>query len=265
VAGIVAAVNNGIDVVGVAPAATVYAVKVLNRRGSGSDSTVLAGLDWVAGHASAVTPNIKIVNMSLGRTGTLDDNPALRAGVQSLTQAGITVVVAAGNECNLEVSHEVPATYPEVFAVASATAVKGTAYRGPFILADTASYFTTDGAMEPAPDGSGYIGVTISAPGEDQENVNKNSLSSVGILSLKLGGGATRMSGTSMAAPHCAGVAALLYEKYGASLTPEQARAKIMSGASNTGAAPLDSPTKCYTFDGSREGILSAPGALQAP
>ena len=50
--------------------------------------------------------------MSLGRPGTLDDNPALRASVQVLAQAGITVVVAAGNDSTLEVSGQVPATYP---------------------------------------------------------------------------------------------------------------------------------------------------------
>ena len=57
------------------------------------------------------------------------------------------------------------------------------------IAADTASFFTTDG-----------IGVAISAPGEDQENIKFPYINSVGILSAALGGGTTRMSGTSMAA-----------------------------------------------------------------
>jgi subtilisin family serine protease len=267
VAGIIAAVNNTIGVVGVAPQAKVYAVKVLNRSGSGTDSSIIAGLDWVAKNAASANPAIRVVNMSLGRTGTLNDNPALRQAVKALVQMNITVVVAAGNDSGKEVSQQVPATYPEVIAVASTTAKTGTsAYPGfSGILADTASYFTTDGELLPSPDGSGYIGVTISAPGEDQENVGSSgTITSVGILSLKLGGGTVRMSGTSMAAPHVAGVAAILLQKYDGSLAPEDIRTKIAMGATNF-SAPYDSPTSGYTFDGEREGILNAAIVVPAP
>ncbi len=262
VSGIIAALNNTVDVVGVAPGATVYAVKVLDGSGKGSDAAIIAGLDWVADNASSCTPPIRVVNMSLGRPGTVDDDPELHAAVQGVTEAGITVVVAAGNDCDMEVSEQVPATYPEVIAVGSTTAKDGTtAYPKLKILADTASYFTTDGAW----DAEAGIGVTISAPGEEQENVLKGyRLSSVGILSLKVGGangGTTRMAGTSMASPHVAGVAALLYQQRSATMDPELVRACVAGGAMNA-AAPLNSPTTCYTFDGDREGILSAPGAL---
>src|SRR5262249_29290738 len=59
-------------------------------------------------------------------SGTLNDNPSLRTSVQALTRAGITVAVAAGNDSTLEVSQQVPATYPEVIAVASTTGMAGT-------------------------------------------------------------------------------------------------------------------------------------------
>lgn len=270
VAGIVAALDNNIDVVGVAPMATLYAVKVLGDRGEGTDSTVMAGLDWIGTHANRLSPPIKVVNMSLGRPGNVNDNPALRALIENLTNGTdpdgnplrLTVIVAAGNDPTKEVSAMVPATYPEVLAIASSTAKEGNNNRCRVndtpIPADTASYFTTDGNYNLA---SG-IGVTISAPGAKQEDVSRNCfVRSVGILSLKGGGGTTRASGTSMSAPHVSGVVALMLEKDN-SLSANQVRSNIMSSAFRINIAPLNSAISSYTFDGDREGILSACGAL---
>lgn len=253
VAGIAAARNNSIGVVGAAPDATVVAVRVLDDSGSGTDATVLAGIDWIMTNKDAL--GIRVINASLGRPGTVDDNPALRDAVTALKAAGIVLVVAAGNAASTDTSNQVPSAYPEALAIASTTAIDGSNGCRSFpgkIGADTASYFTSDGTK-----------VLVSAPGEERENISKGCLiQSVGVLSLKAGGGITRMSGTSMAAPAATGVAALLVQK-NPSLTPDQ-YASALGSADRASVAPLNSPARSYTFDGVREGVVFAPNALSA-
>jgi len=249
VAGIIGARDNATDVIGVAPNATIYCVKVLDSAGSGSDATVMLGLEWVLTNHASVVPAIKVVNMSLGRTGAVDDNAAMHDLVTALAGEGVTVVVAAGNDATVDVSSQIPAAYSEVIAVASTTALAGTnqcrVLRNP-IAADTASYFTTDGA-----------GVMVSAPGEDREDVSRACfISSVGILSTRLGGGTTRMSGTSMASPHVAGIVARYYQ---AGFQASDIRQYLQLDADRIGTAPLDSPSSQYTDDGVREGVAQAP------
>jgi subtilisin family serine protease len=279
VAGIIGAKNNTIDVVGVAPNTAIYCVNVFQTDPVegviATDESLIAGLEWILAHANSVTPRIRVVNMSLGRDKTIDDNnPShpLHLIVKALYDAGISIVVAAGNDPLREVIEQVPAFYPEVVAVASTTAQDGVnGYDEEFgpcvglqpIKADTASYFTTDGRFV-----SG-TGVTISAPGETQEDmfdfVGSCFLEPIGILSLQAGGGTVELSGTSMAAPHVAGVVALMWEKeisLGLNLAPETARVRIRNNAIRRGTTPLDSPLEEYTFDGEREGVVWTPAAL---
>ena len=101
-AGTAAAIDNGIGVVGVAPGARLYAVKVLDRNGSGTTSSVIQGIDWVTQHADI----IDVANMSLGGYGTDDTDgisclfsaDAEHIAICDAVAAGITFVVAAGNE-----------------------------------------------------------------------------------------------------------------------------------------------------------------------
>lgn len=257
VAGIVAALDNNIDVLGVAPKAIPYSVRVLDARGSGSDEGLLAAFEWILNPPVVLSPPIRVINMSLGRAGSVDDNPIMHAAITELSNAGIVIVVAAGNEANLEVKNNIPAAYPEVIAVASTTAEDGSSscrsHSAP-ILKDTASYFTTDGMYIA---GSSENGVTISAPGETRENINRGCfISSEGILSLAKGGGTTRMSGTSMATPHVTGAVALALSAY----SSDQIRDLLRDTASGVGTTPYASPTKSYSYDGEKEGVLSVCG-----
>jgi len=257
VAGIISALNNTIGVVGVAPQSKPYCVKVLDSTGAGSDSSIIAGLDWIYTNANLVTPTIRVANMSFGRNGTISDNSAYRTAIQRLYNMGVLMVVAAGNDRTKEVSQIVPAAYPEVISVASTTAIDGTNACKTYaskIYADTASYFTTDGRFDPTT----KVGVTVSAPGEDKEDLNSSCAAvPLGILSLKLGGGTIRYYGTSMAAPHIAGVVARMMQAGQSGV--ENIRTQLRSTAQKVGTAPLNSVITGYTFDGEREGIAKAP------
>ncbi len=192
----------------------------------------------------------------------LRSSTALAVRATLTHDAGISVVVAAGNDSGQEVSQVVPAGFPEVMAVASTTALTGT--RGCFaqVVQDAASYFTTDGRY----DATTGVGVTVSAPGEDKEDISGCFIFADGILSTQMGGGTTRMAGTSMASPHVAGVVALMYQtglyNAGTASSAEGIRARLRSSATSRGTAPRDSVSVGYTYDGEREGVVYAPGAV---
>ncbi|MDH4099998.1 MAG: S8 family serine peptidase, partial [Nitrospirota bacterium] len=128
VAGTVAAIDNGRDVVGVAPLATLHAVKVLSGSGSGTISGIIAGIDWVAGEAQAKGTAV-VANMSLGgsgsRTGTCSSGGY--AGTDNFHRAicnaknkGVVFAVAAGNS-GVDAELATPAAYDDAVITVSAT------------------------------------------------------------------------------------------------------------------------------------------------
>ncbi|MFB6373515.1 MAG: S8 family serine peptidase, partial [Bradymonadaceae bacterium] len=177
VAGTVGALDNGRDVVGVAPGASLWAVRVLTDDGAGSWTDIIEGIDWVTKNAST----IEVANMSLGGTGQLS---SARTAIQNSVDAGVVYTVAAGNS--------IPAIYPEVATISALRDTDGTPSDDEF-----ASF-------------SNYAGsVTSSNPVSSPGAAIDLMLPGVYILSTKMGGGTTRKSGTSMASPHAAGLAAL--------------------------------------------------------
>lgn len=162
VAGIAAALDNTIGVVGVGPQIYLYAVKVLDRRGSGYLSDVIEGLDW------AITNKMQVVNMSLGTSSNVQ---SFKDAVARVNAAGITQVAAAGNNGGAVIY---PAAYPEVIAVSATDST------------DTLASWSSRGPE-----------VDLAAPG-------------VSIYSTYKGQTYKTLSGTSMAAPHVAGTAALV-------------------------------------------------------
>ena len=195
VAGTVAASDNTLDVVGVAPGAPITGVKVLGCGGSGSTSGVIAGVDWVT--ANAVRP--AIANMSLGGSAST----ALDNAVTNSAASGVFYSLAAGNSganaCTQSPARAGAGTNNGVMTTAATDS------------ADREASWSNYGPC-----------VDIWAPG-------------VSILSTRLRGGTTTMSGTSMASPHAGGVAALYLSSHtGASPASVEAALNADSVATGT-------------------------------
>ena len=193
VAGTAAALNNDVDVVGVAPGANLWAVKVLSGSGSGSRSGVIAGVDWVAGHRSGRN-GPAVANMSLGgsgsKTGTctssgFSGSDAYHAAICNATRQGVVFVVAAGNS-GANAAGAVPAAFDDTVITVSATNVN-----------DDWTSWSNWGNQSAGWTSNNSAPVAIAAPG-------------AAILSTRAGGGTESLSGTSMASPHVAGAAALV-------------------------------------------------------
>ena len=165
VAGTIAAINNDCDAVGVAAGATVVPIRVLDNRGSGYTSAIVAGIDYVASVGNAGD----VANMSLGGSGS---SAAMENAVQNAAAQGIAFVLAAGNSGS-DANNFTPARTngPNIYTV-SAT--------------DINDQFATFSNWGNPP-------VDYAAPG-------------VAVESLSNEGGTVVYSGTSMAAPHVAGL-----------------------------------------------------------
>lgn len=212
VAGTIGALDNSFGVVGVAPGARLWAVRVLDNSGSGWRSWVICGIDWVTKNAGT----IEVANMSLGGPGADDGNCGVpskdveHAAICASVGAGVTYAVAAGNSRE-DASRHVPAAYDEVITVSALADFDGRAggLAGPTCRSDVGvdDSFATFSNFGPD--------VDLIAPG-------------VCINSTWKGGGYNTISGTSMASPHVAGAAAL-YLARNPRTSPAAVQAALMS------------------------------------
>jgi len=108
IAGIIAAQNNNFGIVGIAPDAEIFILKILNKKLEGKVDLVIRALDW------CIKNKINIVNMSFS---TSSDNPKLRKAVSKAAKHGIIIVASARNSFGSKAGF--PASYPEVISVAS--------------------------------------------------------------------------------------------------------------------------------------------------
>jgi len=229
-AGIIAAIDNEIGVIGVAPEANLYALKILDSTGSGSSSDLIAAIEWaIDTHKDTdQSNNIQIISMSLG--SNLGDLSLQGECSKAYYDYGILLVAAAGNDgkaSGVGDTVDYPAAYSSVIAVAATDSTD-----------KRASFSSTGPAVE------------LAAPG-------------VNIFSTYLGGYASA-SGTSMACPHVAGTAALvLYAN--PSFTNDDIREKLKQTATDLGTSGWDTLYGFGRVNAEAAAIVSAPDENTPP
>jgi subtilisin family serine protease len=188
---------------GVAPGAKLMAVKVMNGQGIGFSSWIISGIEWSIQHGA------NVISMSLGGGGEDDGSDPLSQAVDTAVDNGVVVVVAAGNSGSHRKTISIPGSAKKAITV-------GATYKNDSLASFSSRGYTGDGRMKP----------DVIAPG-------------VGITSTIRRSKYTSMSGTSMATPHVAGVAALLKQAH-PDWTTEQVKSAIIITAEDMGLNVLD-------------------------
>jgi len=190
---------------GVAPDCSFIGAKVLDQNGSGSDSSVIAGIEW------AMQQGAQVINLSLGSDGSCDGTDALSVACDAAVNRGVVVCVAAGN------------AGPGASTVGSPGCAKLVITVGATDKTDQIANFSSRG-----PTADGRIKPDICFPGVSITSCRGAGTALGGVINQFY----TVLSGTSMATPHAVGASALLLQKYPA-FRPQQIKDAMMSTAKN--------------------------------
>jgi len=253
VAGIVAAQDDAVGTVGIAPGATIIGVKVLHD-GSGSFGGVIQGIVYAATPISQGGAGANIINMSLGAGFDRQGRDAahlanaLSKATSYARQQGVTVIASAGNDA-VDIDH----TNNLIFVPAQSVGVISVAATGPLGFAVGYPNGATNFSRPASYTNFGQSAISFGAPGGDFALPGNAPCSipriPVGTIttacwvfdmvispgSIPGTGGYFFAAGTSMAAPAAAGVAALIIEKNGGSMKPSQVEAALRSSADDLG------------------------------
>lgn len=243
VAGIIAGTGEGNSAYrGVAPGVALIGLKVLDSQGSGSLSDVQAAIEWCINNKDKY--NIRVINLSLGSSSSSDGTDSVSQAANAAVDAGIVVVVAAGNSGPAKYTIGSPGAAENVITVGAGADVG----EGGFFLASFSSRGpTADGRIKPDIVSPGY---KITAP-------QANS-----------GNGYVEYSGTSMATPFTAGVVALMLDA-NPNLTPADVKSILAQTAIDWGPSGKDidygygfiNPYEAIKLAGSYSGSdISKPG-----
>ena len=201
---------------GVAPGSALVGVKVLDSAGSGTSTAIINGIDFCVANKAAY--NVRVLNMSLGTSGSSDGTDAISLAANTAFDKGILPVVAAGNAGPAAYTIGSPGAAARALTVCS---VADSGERGFFASPFSSRGPTADGRTKPDVCGPGHA---ITAP------------------AANTGTGYTTMSGTSMATPFVAGVAALMLDANNA-LTPADLKVKLASTSQDWRSAGADDDT----------------------
>ncbi|MGP4071769.1 S8 family peptidase [Piscibacillus sp. B03] len=210
-----------------APKANIIGVKVLDKMGSGSLTTVMEGVQWCIQNKDSV--GIDVISMSLGSPAsrsypTEDDDPMVQI-VEAAWDAGIVVCIAAGNEGPDHQSIASPGISNKVITV-GAMDDRGTVDLQDDRIAEFSSRGPTIfNEMKPDVVAPGVDIISLRSPNSYIDKLQKNA---------RVGEHYFTMSGTSMATPICAGVVALMLE-HNPSLTPDEVKNLLMDTAKGFG------------------------------
>jgi serine protease AprX len=229
---------------GAAPAVSLVNLRVLDANGNGTDSAVINAIERAITLKN--TYNIRVINLSLGRpvTGSYVNDPLCRA-VEAAWNAGITVVVAAGNEGRNNTGGNrgygtilVPGNDPYVITVGAMKSM-GTTFRNEDLIASYSSKGPTliDHVAKPDLLAPGNEVISIQAAGSRlAASYPANSVPTGLYSNLGSANKANKyfvLSGTSMSTPVASAAVASLLEK-NSSLTPDQIKARLMKTASKS-------------------------------